>query len=217
MSRKAKILIVEDEEAIRAGLIDVLVYHGYEPDAVADGQSGLDKALSGKYDLILLDVMLPKLDGFEVCDQIRRADREQAIIMLTAKSKDDDIIHGLQLGADDYVAKPFSIAQLVLRIKAVLRRSGGDLDAVHTLQFGGLEVDSRNFSGQRDSEEVQFTRREIELLQYLYSHSERPVPREELLRKPARLIFTLPSCDGRSNPTRRIRSTCKLCVVQVTG
>jgi len=130
MSRKAKILIVEDEEAIRAGLIDVLVYHGYEPDAVADGQSGLDKALSGKYDLILLDVMLPKLDGFEVCDQIRRADREQAIIMLTAKSKDDDIIHGLQLGADDYVAKPFSIAQLVLRIKAVLRRSGGDLDAV---------------------------------------------------------------------------------------
>jgi len=183
MSRKAKILIVEDEEAIRAGLIDVLVYHGYEPDAVADGQSGLDKALSGKYDLILLDVMLPKLDGFEVCDQIRRADREQAIIMLTAKSEDDDIIHGLQLGADDYVAKPFSIAQLVLRIKAVLRRSGGDLDAVHTLQFGGLEVDSRNFSGQRDSEEVQFTRREIELLQYLYSHSERPVPREELLSK----------------------------------
>ncbi|RLA10675.1 MAG: DNA-binding response regulator [Gammaproteobacteria bacterium] len=183
MSRKAKILIVEDEEAIRVGLIDVLIYHGYQPDAVADGQSGLDKALSGTYDLILLDVMLPKLDGFEVCDQIRRADREQAIIMLTAKSGDDDIIRGLQLGADDYVAKPFSIAQLVLRIKAVLRRSGGDIDAIHSLQFGALEIDSRNYSGMRDGEAVQFTRREIELLQYLHSHHERPVPREELLSK----------------------------------
>ena len=187
MPRKAKILIVEDEEAIRAGLVDVLIYHGYQPEAVADGQSGLDKALTGTYDLILLDVMLPKLDGFEVCDQIRRADPEQAIIMLTAKSEDDDIIHGLQLGADDYVAKPFSIAQLLLRIKAVIRRSGVDIDAVHTLQFGQLEIDTRSLSGihinKPDGQAVAFTRREIELLQYLHSHAERPVPRDELLSK----------------------------------
>lgn len=183
MSRKPKILIVEDEEAIRTGLVDVLIYHGYEPEAVADGQSGLDQALSGKFDLILLDVMLPKLDGFEVCNRIREADREQAIIMLTAKSDDDDIIHGLQLGADDYVAKPFSIAQLVLRIKAVLRRSGVDIDGDHTLQLGELIIDTRNFAGVRAGEEVAFTRREIELLQYLHSNCERPVPREELLSK----------------------------------
>lgn len=183
MSRKPKILIVEDEAAIRAGLVDVLLYHGYEPEAVADGLTGLDHALSGKYDLILLDVMLPKLDGFEVCNRIREADREQAIIMLTAKSDDDDIIHGLQLGADDYVAKPFSIAQLVLRIKAVLRRSGFDIDALHTLHLGELTIDTRNFAGQRGGEELAFTRREIELLQYLHRNRERPVPREELLSK----------------------------------
>ena len=187
MSRKARILIVEDEEAIRTGLVDVLIYHGYEPEAVTDGQRGLDCGLSGKYDLILLDVMLPKLNGFEVCDQIRRADPEQPIIMLTAKSEDDDIIHGLQLGADDYVAKPFSIAQLVLRIKAVLRRSGVDIDAVHTLQLGGLTIDTRSLSGshvdQSNDKKIAFTKREIELLQYLYSHSDRPVARDELLSK----------------------------------
>ncbi len=183
MSRKARILIIEDEEAIRTGLIDVLLYHGYEPDAVADGQSGLDKALSGKYDLILLDVMLPKLNGFEVCDRIRDTDKEQAIIMLTAKTEEADIIHGLKLGADDYVAKPFSIAQLMLRIKAVLRRSGADIDAVHSLQFGNLAVDTRNHNGKRGDESVPFTQREIELLQYLHSNSERPVPRDELLSK----------------------------------
>ena len=120
---KAHILIVEDEAAIRDGLTDVLVYHGFDVDAVADGKDGLKKALSGRYDLILLDVMLPGRDGFSICDEIRKADRAQPIIMLTAKTSDEDIVNGLTLGADDYVAKPFSIAQLVLRVKAVLRRS----------------------------------------------------------------------------------------------
>jgi two-component system response regulator RegX3 len=184
MPRKAKILVVEDEAAIRTGLIDVLLYHGYEPDAVADGQSGLDKALSGKYDLILLDVMLPKLDGFEVCNRIRAADREQAIIMLTAKTSDEDIIQGLQLGADDYVAKPFSVAQLVERIKAVLRRARIGIETTHMLELGDdIQIDTRNLTGQRGQESLAFTRREIDLLQYLSAHSERPVPRDELLSK----------------------------------
>jgi DNA-binding response OmpR family regulator len=121
--RKPRILVVEDEAAIRTGLADVLVYHGYEVDAVADGKDGLAKALSGRYDLLLLDVMLPGRDGFAICDEVRKVDRAQPIIMLTAKTSDEDIVNGLTLGADDYVAKPFAIAQLVLRVKAVLRRT----------------------------------------------------------------------------------------------
>ena len=121
--RMISILIVEDEEAIRSGLIDVFVFHGYQVDSAATGPEGLNKALTGKFDLILLDIMLPGMDGYEICDRIRAVDRNQPIIMLTAKTSDDEIIHGLKLGADDYVPKPFSIQQLVLRIEAVLRRS----------------------------------------------------------------------------------------------
>ena len=123
MTRQIRVLVVEDEEAIRTGLIDVLVFHGYEADSAATGPEGLEKALTGKFELILLDIMLPGMDGYEICDRIRAVDRNQPIIMLTAKTSDDEIIQGLKLGADDYVAKPFSIQQLVLRIEAVLRRS----------------------------------------------------------------------------------------------
>ena len=184
MQRKIRILIVEDEEAIRTGLIDVLVYHGYEVEFAADGISGLDKALSGRFDLILLDVMLPGMDGFEICNRIRAQDRDQPVIMLTAKSTDEDIIQGLSLGADDYVAKPFSVAQLVLRIQAVLRRSriGAELDA--TLRLGeDIEVDCRNLQGRRGEEALAFTRREVEMLQYLRLNPDRPVSRDELLAK----------------------------------
>jgi len=184
MQRKIRLLIVEDEEAIRTGLIDVFVYHGYEVEFAADGISGLDKALSGRFDLILLDVMLPGMDGFEICNRIRAQDRDQPVIMLTAKSTDEDIIQGLSLGADDYVAKPFSVAQLVLRIQAVLRRSriGAELEA--TLRLGeDIEVDCRNLQGRRGEQALAFTRREVEMLQYLRLNPDRPVSRDELLAK----------------------------------
>ena len=184
MHRKIRLLIVEDEEAIRTGLIDVFAYHGYEVEFAADGISGLDKALSGRFDLILLDVMLPGMDGFEICNRIRAQDRDQPVIMLTAKSTDEDIIQGLSLGADDYVAKPFSVAELVLRIQAVLRRSriGAELDA--TLRLGeDIEVDCRNLQGRRGEEALAFTRREVEMLQYLRLNPDRPVSRDELLAK----------------------------------
>lgn len=184
MTRKSHILIVEDEAAIRTGLIDVLVYHGFETDCAADGSTGLDKALSGVYDLILLDVMLPGMDGFEICDRIRAIDREQPIIMLTAKSSDEDIIQGLSLGADDYVAKPFSVAQLVLRIQAVLRRSRIGTDAAGFIRLGdGIEIDTRNLSGNRRDVALSFTRREMDILEYLGRNCERPVSRDELLTK----------------------------------
>ena len=182
--QKARILIVEDEAAIRDGLTDVLVYHGFDVDAVADGRDGLKKALSGRYDLILLDVMLPGRDGFSVCDEIRKADRAQPIIMLTAKTSDEDIVNGLTLGADDYVAKPFSIAQLVLRVKAVLRRSRIGVELATQIKLAGdVEIDTQNLSGRRGDVDLTFTRREIEILQYLQSNAERPVSRAELLTR----------------------------------
>lgn len=185
---KTRILIVEDEVAIREGLIDVFVYHGYEVDFSADGNEGLQKALNDNFDLILLDVMLPGLNGFEICNRIRQQDqqsgREQAIIMLTAKSSDEDIIEGLSLGADDYVAKPFSIAQLVLRVQAVLRRSLSVIKQNHQILLGDeLSIDSQNLSGQRADQKLSFTRREIDILLYLQANSQRPVSREELLNK----------------------------------
>ncbi len=184
MTRKIKILIVEDEAAILAGLIDVFVYHGYEVDSADNGKTGLKKALSGQFDMILLDVMLPGMNGFEICEQVRANDRDQPIIMLTAKTGDEDIIQGLSLGADDYVSKPFSIAQLVLRVQAVLRRSRIGMDMDKHIRLGDtVEIDTLNLSGNRGGETLSFTRREIELLQYLKANFERPVPREELLCK----------------------------------
>ena len=181
--RKLSILVVEDEAAIREGLLDVLVYHGYDVDSAATGPDGLGKALTGRFDLILLDIMLPGIDGYAICDQIRATDRHQPIIMLTAKTSDDEIIQGLKLGADDYVAKPFSIQQLVLRIEAVLRRSKLGEEKARTLSLQGIEIDTENLSGRTDEREIAFTKREMEILGYLAKHSERPVSRDELLAK----------------------------------
>ena len=184
MQRKIRLLVIEDETAIRAGLVDVFVFHGYEVEAAADGKEGLDKALSGRFDLILLDIMLPGLDGFEICERIRGRDRDQPIIMLTAKSGDEDIIQGLTLGADNYVAKPFSVAQLVLRVQAVLRRSGVAEELQNQIRLGRhVRLDCRNLCGDRNGSTLSFTRREMEILQYLHVHSHRPVSRDELLTR----------------------------------
>ncbi len=183
MGRPIRILVIEDEEAIREGLIDVLVFHKYEVDSAATGPEGLAKAQTGKFDLILLDIMLPGMDGYEICDRIRSEDRDQPIIMLTAKTSDEEIVQGLKLGADDYVQKPFSIQQLVLRIEAVLRRSQVGKEQARTIRLQGIEIDTENLSGHGESGEITFTRRETELLAYLANHPDRPVSREELLLK----------------------------------
>ncbi len=184
MQKKIRILIVEDEEAIRTGLVDVFVFHGYEVDWADEGPEGLNKALSGIFDLILLDVMLPGMNGFDICNRIREQDPDQPIIMLTAKSNDEDIIQGLSLGADDYVAKPFSVAQLVLRVQAVLRRARIGVETNAKIQLGdALIIDTLNLAGQLNSKAIKFTRREMDILEYLYANADRPVPREELLNK----------------------------------
>ncbi len=128
--------------------------------------------------------MLPGMDGFELCNAIRQTDRRQPIIMLTAKSRDEDIINGLSLGADDYVTKPFSIAQLILRVRAVLRRSAVPYEADEPFELAGdVHIDVQNLSGSRDGEAVQFTRREMDILRYLGAHTSRPVSRNELLQE----------------------------------
>ncbi|MEH6358620.1 MAG: response regulator transcription factor [Pseudomonadales bacterium] len=180
MSQKVRLLIVEDEDAIRSGLVDVFVYHGYEVETAAHGDDGLRMALSGQFDLILLDVMLPGTDGFEICNQIRLQDRQQPVIMLTAKSSDEDIVQGLTLGADDYVAKPFSVTQLVLRVQAVLRRSGVGEEASREIKLcNGMVIDTENLCAA----DVVFTRREMDVLLYLAQQSDRPVSRDELLAR----------------------------------
>ncbi|WP_428610236.1 response regulator transcription factor [Sedimenticola sp.] len=184
MSRKIRLLIVEDEVAIRTGLVDLFVFHGYEVAATGDGRDGLQQALSGHYDLILLDVMLPGINGFDICARIRDRDREQPIILLTAKSGDEDVIQGLSLGADDYVAKPFSVAQLVLRVQAVLRRSRIATELQNQIRLGDqVELDCQNLCGRCGESEHTFTRREMELLQYLHANADRPVSRDELLTR----------------------------------
>jgi len=184
LNKKPKILVVEDEEAIRTGLVDVLIFHGYEVDVAERGDIGLTKALSGQHQLLLLDVMLPKVDGYTICDRVREQDKDIPIIMLTAKSADDDIIHGLKLGADDYVAKPFSVAQLILRIQAVLRRSRQPHAASKMLSLSnGARIDIENISGHYKDASLSCTRKEMDLLIYLFSQHQRPVSREELLNK----------------------------------
>jgi DNA-binding response OmpR family regulator len=183
VQRKPRILIVEDEPAIRAGLTDVFVYHGFDVDCAAEGRAALALAERGTFDMVLLDVMLPGMSGFDVCAAIREHDREQPIILLTARAADEDVIQGLALGADDYVTKPFSVAQLVLRVQAVLRRAR-TLGGADTLVLdGGGSVDLANLAVTIGERSQRLTRREAELLRYLHAHRHRPVPRDELLAK----------------------------------
>jgi two-component system response regulator RegX3 len=183
MNKRPRLLLIEDEEPIRVGLTDLFVFHGFEVQSAADGPTGLKLALSGTFDLILLDVMLPGLNGFDICDRVRAVDRAQPIILLTALGADEDIIRGLKLGADDYVTKPFSVTELVLRVQAVLRRGLGTMGWGETLQLGDLALDPTNLVGRRGTQEVLFTRREVDILHYLAAQVGRAVPREELLAK----------------------------------
>ena len=177
------ILVIEDEIAIAEGLVDLLEFQGYHVKHVADGISGLTEGLSGKYGLILLDLMLPGMDGFTVCDKIREKDKVVPIIILSAKNTDKDIIDGLKYGADDYVPKPFAVPMLLARIEAVLRRSRQSMEGDGKLAAGNLRVNFREYSGFRGTEKLSFTRKEIEILEYLWNNRDRAVPRAELLNK----------------------------------
>lgn len=177
----ARILIVEDEVQMRKGLQDNLEYEGYEVDYAADGEEGQKKIVENTYDLILLDVMLPKKSGFDVCREIRARGITCPVLMLTAKGEEIDRVLGLELGADDYITKPFSLRELLARIKAVLRRSGGSLKEGALITMGKLEVNFTTYEAYEKGQSVAMTHKEFEILKYLYQHKNQAVSREHLL------------------------------------
>jgi two-component system response regulator RegX3 len=177
---KARILVVEDDVALLQGLLDVLIFNGYAAKGVEDGGQGLEAGLEDKFDLILLDVMLPTLDGFSICKKIREKKPAQGIIMITAKGSEDDIVAGFKAGADDYISKPFSLREVMVRIEAVLRRSGKNLGD-QQIHFRNIFFDGKNLKAEYRGRSVELTRREIEIVAYLYRHKDRIVSKKELL------------------------------------
>lgn len=177
---KATILIVEDDPAILNGLMDVLTFNGYAVEGLADGKQGLSRGLGKGFDLIILDVMLPGTDGFTLCREIRKKRPEQALMMLTAKGAEDDIVKGFRSGADDYLSKPFSLRELMVRIEAILRRSG-KLAEVIAVEINGILFDGQNLRAVAGDKRVDLTRREMDIITYLHRHKSRIVAKKELL------------------------------------
>lgn len=178
----AHILIVEDEPQMRVGLKDNLEFEGHQVDFAEDGNEGLRKILENIYDLILLDVMLPKMSGFDVCKKARQAGINTPIIMLTAKGEEIDKVLGLELGADDYVTKPFSLRELLARIKAVLRRrENSPGENIQKVTIGKLTVDFSSYSASIENQNVPLTHLEFQILQYFLRHQNQTVSRDQLL------------------------------------
>ena len=179
---KARILVVEDDAALLQGLLDVLVFNGYDVKGVMDGGQGLKAGLAERFDLILLDVMLPTLDGFSICKEIRAKTPGQGIIIITAKGAEDDVVRGFKSGTDDYIAKPFSLREVMVRVEAVLRRTGKNLGD-EELHHRGIFFDGKNLVARSENESVELTRKEMDIMIFLHRHSDRIVSKKELLTK----------------------------------
>jgi two-component system alkaline phosphatase synthesis response regulator PhoP len=178
----AHLLIIEDEPGLVLTLTDRLQAEGYDVSSASDGAAGLAKASQGGWDLILLDWMLPKKSGIDVCRELRRTDPRTPVLMLTARGQTVDKVVGLQLGADDYMTKPFEMVELLARVAALLRRSSiPEVEGV--VEFGGVRVDRRSAEVTRKGERVALSAREYQLLRYLLDHRGETVTREDLLRE----------------------------------
>lgn len=181
-----KVLIVEDEKSISDIIKFNLVKEGFEVETAYDGEEGLKKALSTQPDLILLDVMLPMMDGFQVCKKVRETS-SVPILMLTAKEEEVDKVLGLELGADDYITKPFGMRELIARIKANIRRTelvdSSKLEPSNVQEFGNLAVDMNRYEVRKDGQALELTLREFELLKYLAERENKVFSREQLLEE----------------------------------
>ncbi|MEO9484303.1 MAG: response regulator transcription factor [Ekhidna sp.] len=175
------ILVVDDEPNMRRGLKDNLEFEGYSVSEAQDGQDALEILKTVTPDLIILDVMMPKLSGLEVCKQLRRSGDETPIILLTAKGEEIDKVLGLEMGADDYVQKPFSVRELTARVKAILRRNKPVSDQTD-FTFGLLSVDFKKYEAIKNGQEEKLSHKEFEILQYLHDHANEIVDRQELLK-----------------------------------
>jgi DNA-binding response OmpR family regulator len=177
------VLVVEDDPAIRRGVVDALEASGYRAIESADGESALQQGLARDPDLVLLDIMLPRRDGFAVLAELRRARPALPVIMLTARGSEEDRVKGLKGGADDYVVKPFSASELLARVEAVLRRSAERPRLTGTIEIRGCAVDLERREVTRDGRTHELSQREAELLRYLASARGHPVSRDEILQR----------------------------------
>ena len=182
----AKILIVEDEPHMLAGIRDNLEFEGYDVDIAADGQIGLNKIIENNYALILLDVMLPNVSGFDICKKIRQQGIKTPIIFLTAKSEEIDKVIGLESGGDDYITKPFSLRELLARIKAVLRRTEdvqSESGNTQMVEIGNLTINFENYNAFINNQPVKLSMKEFEILQFLFKNKNSTITRDTLLDK----------------------------------
>jgi two-component system alkaline phosphatase synthesis response regulator PhoP len=178
------ILLIEDEPGLVMTITDLLTADGHRVESVSDGDAGLARATQEKFALIILDVMLPKKTGFEVCRQLRQAGIDTAILMLTAKTQVVDRVVGLKLGADDYLTKPFDPAELLARVEALLRRVNKENRAnVRSFRFGDVEIDFERAEVRKSGQPLALAAKELQLLRYLVNHRDRVVPREEILQE----------------------------------
>jgi DNA-binding response OmpR family regulator len=178
-----KVLVIEDDAAILRGLADNLIHEGYEVATATNGEAGYSLQKTQKPDLIILDLMLPRMSGLELCRKLRSEGVQVPILMLTARSEESDRVIGLDLGADDYVTKPFSLRELMARVRALLRRIQSGTDLPDELQFDEIEVDFRRYAARRRGKPVEMTRKEFATLRILAARAGEVVTREELLNE----------------------------------
>ena len=176
-----KILVVEDDKNILTGLVDNLIIEGYRPIIAKDGNEALKQAKEKKPDLIILDIMLPKLNGFEVCKQLKAGGLNIPIIILSARGQETDKVLGLELGADDYVTKPFSPRELLVRVKTILRRVAAPVKVEDSYQFDNVRVDFKRYQVFKGEKEVKLTAAEFKILKLLVANRNEPVSRHKML------------------------------------
>jgi DNA-binding response OmpR family regulator len=176
-----KVLIVEDDQAMAVALRDGFTYEGYAVHVARDGAAGLRMAEERSHDLLILDVMLPRMSGLDVCRQLRSAGNDTPIIMLTARGQEIDKVLGLKTGADDYVTKPFSFLELMARVEAVLRRTSKSLEAVEQASFGDVEMNFKTFEASKAGRAVELSPREFKMMKYFVEHRGEVVTRDQLL------------------------------------
>lgn len=176
-----RILVVEDDRAMAVALRDGLKYKGYSVQVAADGHAASRLASEKHFDLIILDVMLPKVSGLDVCKQLRESGDDIPIIMLTARGQEIDKVMGLELGADDYVTKPFSFMELVARVEAVLRRASRRIERFEVVQVGDMTLDFKKCEATKGGKPLDLSHRELKLLRYFLDHCDEVVSRDQLL------------------------------------
>src|SRR6185295_4775888 len=177
----SRILIIEDETPMRTALEDVLEGEGYRALSAADGEIGLRKAVEEKPDLVLLDIMMPRLDGYAVCAELRRLENPVPVLMLTAKGQVEDRVTGLDAGADDYLVKPFSTEELLARVRALLRRTRKQGHALAKLKLGEVEIDLARQTAARGRKQIHLTAKEFAIIRLMTEAEGEPVSREQFL------------------------------------